>query len=156
MHFSIQQLFMILYVDVSIHFHQPGPVQLLLGADVYEDLFLDERKKAHRLHYRKSIFGWVVTEVLGHVRPYQFQSFQVAVELDLARFWKVEEIPRVKPISKDNRQCVEHYDTTTYVADDGRITVRLPFKNEAVPQTTFKQQSRDCSPWSETSRITVM
>ena len=39
------------------NFHQPGPVQLLVGADVYEDLFLDERRKAHGLHYRKSIFG---------------------------------------------------------------------------------------------------
>ena len=32
------------------NFHQPGAVQLLLGADVYEDLFLDERRKAHGLH----------------------------------------------------------------------------------------------------------
>ena len=52
------------------NFHQPGPVQLLLGADVYEDLFLDERKKHHGLHYRKSIFGWVVTGVLSQVRAY--------------------------------------------------------------------------------------
>ena len=81
------------------NFHQPGPVQLLLGADVYEDLFLDERKKDHGLHYRKSIFGWVVTGVLSQVHAYQCQSFQVAVELDLARFWEVEEIPRVKPMS---------------------------------------------------------
>ena len=66
---------------------------------------LDERRKAHGLHYRKSIFGWVVTGVLSQVRTYQFQSFQVAVELDLARFWEVEEIPRVKPMSKENRQC---------------------------------------------------
>ena len=119
------------------NFHQPGPVQLLLGADVYEDLFLDERKKAHGLHYRKSIFGWVVTGVLSQVRAYQCQSFQVAVELGLARFWEVEEIPRVKPMSKENRQCAEHYDTTTYVADDGRITVRLPFKSEARPSNNF-------------------
>ena len=77
------------------NFHQPGPVQLLFGADVYEDLFLDERKKDHGLHYGKSIFGWVVTGVLSQVRAYQCQSFQVAVELDLARFWEVEEIPRV-------------------------------------------------------------
>ena len=90
------------------NFHQPGPVQLLLGADVYEDLFLDERRKAHGLHYRKSIFGWVVTGVLSQVRTYQCQSFQVAVELDLARFWEIEEIPRVKPMSKELRQCVEH------------------------------------------------
>ena len=68
------------------NFHQPRAVQLLLGADVYEDLFLDEKKKDHGLHYRKSIFGWVVTGVLSQVHAYQCQSFQVAVELDLARF----------------------------------------------------------------------
>ena len=120
------------------NFHQPGPVQLLLGADVYENLFLDERKKHHGLHYRKSIFGWVVTGVLSEVRAYQCQSFQVAVELNLARFLEVEEIPRVKPMSKENRQCVEHYDTTTYVAEDGRITVRRPFKSEARTSNNFQ------------------
>ena len=119
------------------NFHQPGPVQLLLGADVYENLFLDERKKDHGLHYRKSIFGWVVTGVLSQVRAYQCQSFQVAVELDLAHFWEVEEIPRVKPMSKENRQCEEHYDTTIYVADDGRIRVRLPFKSVARLSNNF-------------------
>ena len=60
------------------------------------------------------------------------------MELDLARFWEVEEIPRVKPMSKENRQCVEHYDTTTYIAEDGRITVRLPFKSEARPSNNFQ------------------
>ena len=139
------------------NFHQPGPVQLLLGADVYEDLFLDERKKDHGLHYRKSIFGWVVTGVLSQVHAYQCQSFQVAVELDLARFWEVEEIPRVKPMSKENRQCEEHYDTTTYVADDGRITVCLPFKSDARPLNNFHTaKQRLCSLWSENSRIRVM
>ena len=120
------------------NFHQPGPVQLLLGANVYEDLFMDERKKHHGLHSRKSIFGWVVTRVLSQVRAFHCQSFQVAVELDLARFWEVEEMPRVKPMSKENLQCVEHYDTTNYVAEDGRITVRLPFKSEARPSNNFQ------------------
>ena len=59
------------------------------------------------------------------------------MELDLTRFWEVEEIPRVKPMFKENRQCEEHYDTTTYVTDDGRITVRLPFKSEARPSNNF-------------------
>ena len=72
------------------------------------------------------------------MRPYQCQCFQVAVELDLARLWEVEEIPRVKPMSKENRQFADHYDTTTYVADDGCITVRLPFKSEARPSNNFQ------------------
>ena len=33
---------------------------------------------------------------------------------------------------------MEHYDTTTYVADDGRITVRLPFKSEERPSNNFQ------------------
>ena len=41
-------------------------------------------------------------------------------------------------MSKANRQCVENYDTTTYVADDDRITVRLPFKSEACPLNNFQ------------------
>ena len=60
------------------------------------------------------------------------------MELDLASFWEAEEIPRVNPMSKENRQCVEYYDTTTYVADDGRTTVRLPFKSEARPLNNFQ------------------
>ena len=123
------------------NFHQPGAIQMLLGADVYEDLFLDERKKHHGLHFRKSIFGWVVTGVLSHVKASQcqsFHSFQVAVELDLARFWEVEEVPRVKQMTKENRQCVEHYDSTTYTADDGRITVHLPFKSDARPSNNLQ------------------
>ena len=95
------------------NFHQPGPVQVLLGADVHEDLLLDKRKKDHGLHYRKSIFGCVVTGVMSHVRDYQCQSFQVAVELGMACFWEFEEIPRVEPMSKEHRQCVKHYHTTT-------------------------------------------
>ena len=69
----------------------------------------------------------MVTEVLSQERAYKGQSFRIAVELYHARFWEVEEIPRLKLMSKEIRQCVEHSDTTTYVADDGRITVRLPF-----------------------------
>ena len=78
------------------------------------------------------------------------------MEQDLARVWEVEEIPRVKPISKENRQCVEHYDTTTYVADDGCITVHVLSNLRHVLRTTFKQPSRDCSPWNENSRIMFM
>ena len=33
---------------------------------------------------------------------------------------------------------MENYDKTTYVADDGRITVRLPFKSEALPSNNFQ------------------
>ena len=76
------------------NFHQPGAIQMLLGANVYDNLFLDEWKNYHGLHFRQSIFGWVFTGVVSHVNASQgqsFQSFQVAVELDLAHFWEAKD-----------------------------------------------------------------
>ena len=138
------------------NFHQPGPVHLLLGADVYEDPFLDKRKKHHGLHYRKSIFGWVVTGVLSQVRAYQCQSFQVAVELDRARFWEVEEIPRMKPMSK---KIVKVWSITTQQPMLLKMAASLfvCLSNlRHVHRTTSKQPSRDYSPWNENSRIRMM
>ena len=137
-------------------FHQPDPAQLLLGADVYEDLFLDERRKAHGLHYRKSGFGWVVNGMLSQVRAYQCQSFQVAVELDLAGFWEVEEIPRLKPMCK---KIVNVWSITTQrpmlLMMAASLFVCLSNLRH-VPRTTFKQPSKDCSLWNENSKIMIM
>ena len=191
-----------------------------VGADVYEDFFLDEKKKDHGLHYRKSIFGWVVTGVLSHVRGYQqssscsrtrpcsllggreesssdadvqwksslcgtlqhidlfciwrlhhcllpfkvwstfFEQFSnsqaeivrsgaetqwsrwsaAAVSWIQSRnvyFWEVEKIPRVTPMFNENRHCVEHYNTSTYFAYDGCITVCCPLKSEARSSNNF-------------------
>ena len=44
----------------------------------------------------------------------------------------------MKPMSDENRQCVEHYDTTTYVADDCRISVHLTFKYGARPSNNVQ------------------
>ena len=52
-----------------------------------------------------SLAGWSLECCPKCVPTNHCQSFQVAVELDLARFWEVEEIPRVKRMSKENRQC---------------------------------------------------
>ena len=78
---------------------------------------------------------------MSHLQAYQSQSFEVSVELDLARIWEVEEIPQVKPMSNENVRYVGHYDTTTstaasqrpqiMAADYGRIIVCLFFKSEA-------------------------
>ena len=44
----------------------------------------------------------------------------------------------MKPMSREKRQSVEHYDTTTYVADDGGITVHLPCSSQECPSNYFQ------------------
>ena len=57
----------------------------------------------------KRIMGWTIANWLGWSLEccyacLQCRSFQVAEKLDFARFWEVEEIPRVKPLSKENHR----------------------------------------------------
>ena len=93
-----------------------------------------EVKKYQGLHYRKSTFSWVVTGMLSHERVYQPQSFQVSVELDLARSWEIEDVPRMK-----SKKIVSVYnEKMTSVADDGRITVHPAFKPESRPSNNLQ------------------
>ena len=37
---------------------------VLLGSDIYEDLFYNERFKKNGLYFRKSIWGWVISDIV--------------------------------------------------------------------------------------------
>ena len=80
--------------STDVHFYQPGPVQLLLSAIVYEDLFLDKRSgnKGGTFEMRFQA-EWLL---MPHVRAYQCLSFQDTVELGFARFWEVQAIYQVR------------------------------------------------------------
>jgi len=43
-------------------FYQPGPIDILIGNDVYERLMMAGKiEETEELFYRESVFGWVVT-----------------------------------------------------------------------------------------------
>ena len=42
-------------------FNVPGKIDILLGADVIEDVMLDNRIKDNGLHIKESLFGWIVS-----------------------------------------------------------------------------------------------
>ncbi|XP_075167697.1 uncharacterized protein LOC142239818 [Haematobia irritans] len=48
----------------------------------------------------------------------------------LARFWEIEDVPKVCTMSEEDRRCEELYLRTTYRNDNGRYVVSLPFKRE--------------------------
>ncbi|XP_075167700.1 uncharacterized protein LOC142239822 [Haematobia irritans] len=48
----------------------------------------------------------------------------------LARFWEIEDVPKVCTMSEEDRRCEELYLRTTYRNDSGRYVVSLPFKRE--------------------------
>ncbi|XP_045541461.1 uncharacterized protein LOC123722953 [Papilio machaon] len=66
---------------------------------------------------------------------------QVEVDQLLRQFWEInEDSPNVKPLSKAERQCEEHFKKTHTRNTDGRYKVRLPFKDEDAPNLGNSRQ----------------
>lgn len=128
------------------HFHKPGSIDVLLGAVVYAHIILDGIiKRNESLVALNSRLGWLVS---GEVAQSGHQSHNVVVmhtqvEVDqlLRQFWEIDEYsPNVKPLSKLEIQCEEHFKKTHTRNTDGRYEVRLPFKDEDAPSLGNSRQ----------------
>lgn len=49
----------------------------------------------------------------------------------LKKFWETEEIPEERAFSNEEKECVEHFESTIERDGDGSYVVSLPFKNDA-------------------------
>ena len=115
------------------NFSVPGKIDMLLGADIIEDLMLDNRIRDNGLILRESLLGWIVSgpilETSGVI-----STHHVTVASDgesnklLARFWELESVPEKKHRTMEEAHCEEHFDATTTRDSAGRFYVRLPFK----------------------------
>ncbi|CAF4853888.1 unnamed protein product [Pieris macdunnoughi] len=128
------------------HFHMPGSIDVLLGAVVYAHIILNGIiKRNESLVALNSRLGWLVS---GEVTQSGHQSHNVVVmhtqfEVDqlLRQFWEINEYsPNVKPLSKPEMQCEEHFKKTHTRNTDGRYEVRLPFKDEDAPNLGNSRQ----------------
>ena len=107
-------------------FNVPNKIDLLLEADVIEDILLDNKIKDNSLCIRYSVFGWVVScpvhssgsnDVVSHMTTTpQCDSDQL-----LLKFWELESVPETRHLTLDERRCEEHFDSTTKRNEDGRF-----------------------------------
>ena len=116
------------------NFSVRGKIDMLLGADIIEDLMLDNRIRDNGLILRESLLGLIV---LGPILETSgvISTHYMTVASDgesnklLARFWELESVPEKKHRTMEEAHCEEHfYDATTTRDSAGRFYVRLPFK----------------------------
>lgn len=120
------------------HFHKPGSIDVLLGADVHAHIILDGIRRHNSLLALNSRLGWLIS---GRITQTDSKSHHVVVmhtqvEVDqlLRQFWEIDEyIPNKKPLSQLETQCEEHFMKTHTRNADGRYKVCLPFKDEDTP-----------------------
>lgn len=125
------------------------PIDVLIGADIYNDVILDGVHKGDVGHPlgQRTIFGWIIS---GPIRPpspdYRESSSSSVVtkpsstvavhnsvtftslETEIKKFWEVEKLPRKVTFDEEDERCENHFRATHSRTTAGRYIVRLPFK----------------------------
>ena len=117
-------------------FNIPSKVDVLLGADVVEEILLENKIKDNGLYLRDSILGWVVSGPVATSDAHCITThLAISSEADtdqlLSKFWELESFPEQKHLTVEERKCEEHYKATTQRNIEGRFVVQMPFKEES-------------------------
>ena len=114
------------------------PIDLIIGADLYPQLIEEGLRKGpdDGIIAQATGLGWIITgsAPTSTSDPSRVASFLCHIDLNLAtlliRFWQQEEAESDKPtpLSKDERECEDHFIKTHKRRADGRYVLRLPFK----------------------------
>ncbi|XP_067209400.1 uncharacterized protein [Linepithema humile] len=120
------------------HFSSPGPIDLLLGAEVYAQILNKGiiRGQANTPIAQSTTLGWIVSGPTGTgLSQSSFSSYHVSPDKNLCiilqRFWELESVPAIhrSSLTPEEQECETHFKTTHSRNSTGRYIVRLPFKN---------------------------
>lgn len=126
-------------------FDIPGPIQLLLAADVFADSVLGQHVKGgvNQPTAFNSRFGWLLlgktclsSSALLHSMPDIDNELNSLVQ----RLWEFDSLPNSSTLTPDEMLCEQKFKTDHYRDPSGRYVVRIPFKDDSEP--TF-EGSRD-------------
>ncbi len=75
----------------------PGPIDLLLGADVYYQIVTAGAVSVKGTSFIATIFGFVISGLIDSASTEQLgvAALHSTLEIDLERFWQLEEVPDV-------------------------------------------------------------
>ncbi|XP_050065185.1 uncharacterized protein LOC126554126 [Aphis gossypii] len=123
-------------------FDTPAPVELLLGADVFPQVWFGEQYSlGHGLPTAySSAFGWVligpVSQVVSSNAHCLLATFNPSIESLMEKFWEVEEPDEAPPQFTDQGCCEAKFKAETIIDETGRYSVPLPFRQD-LPLPTF-------------------
>jgi hypothetical protein len=119
------------------HFEQPGPIDLLIGADLFYEI-LRPGRRTHPGNYpvvQETVLGWklsgrtpAVTTTSDTQRTLLVREDN-SLEINLNRFWELESV-EPSTMTPEQQACEENFLTHTSQQQDGRYIVRLPIKGE--------------------------
>lgn len=109
-------------------FYISGPIDLLLGADIYSEIILEGVLKHGKNTpvAQQTKLGWILC---GNTKTYNC-FFTLNDLKNISKFWESEEIPNENDSATSEEYCEQHYMETTERLENGRYVVQMPLKNE--------------------------
>lgn len=121
------------------HTEKQNRIDILLGAAVHGAILEPGLVKGNDGEpiAQKTQLGWIVSGGGGEI-SLQTPVFSIQVTDEhltecLTKFWETEELPSRKFLSREEQLAEDIYVQTVKRCDDGRLMVKLPFKNNGVP-----------------------
>ena len=95
-------------------FNERKPIDLIVAADVLEQILQDGSFKEGGIHFRNSIFGWIASgKQPNQDSPSLTTSLCMNAIFDLKRFWEQEELAKAKECTNEELACEKHFQETT-------------------------------------------
>lgn len=123
-------------------FSEPGPVEIIFGADVYGSLLLNGIRKGPRNTpvALRSVFGWVITcssVSANNIHSKRVLSLNTSQDDKLyellKRFWEQEEVENPTIKSFEDKECERLFIEGCRRHVSGRYIVRLPIRPNSLP-----------------------
>lgn len=119
------------------NFYQPGPINVLLGAEVFSDIIAKGLLRTNNpgIIAQNSSLGWLLSGKImqSSISPVVqacmvSENDQEGVDSLLKAFWEIEGLGSTRVLDVDDQTCEDFYDKSHYRDAEGRYVVRLPFK----------------------------
>ena len=124
------------------NFGIPSSVDALLGINLWVKIVCDGLIKTHDelVAAQKTIFGWIIyqreSEPSLNKKCSIFHA-QISHEINLSnlnsiltRFWEIEDLPIIKYVTPEQRECEKIFVDTHFRRPNGRYVVRIPFNDK--------------------------
>ncbi|XP_018577930.1 uncharacterized protein LOC108916207, partial [Anoplophora glabripennis] len=118
-------------------FYKPGPVDILLGGDVFWELLQPGEihcGKQKPTTLKNTVFGWIIAGPVGNIQQQRslcnLSLNNQELHTVIAKLWELEECSVLKPLSAEEIQFEQIFLNTTAITPEGRFCVQMPLKRE--------------------------
>lgn len=120
-------------------FDLPGPIDILLGAEVFADSLLNQHIKgnANQPIALNSVFGWLLlgkTRLASNTLVHASGKNDIDLNSLVQRFWELDCVPKASLLTPEEVFCEQKFLSDHCRDTFGRYTVRLPFKDDSEPK----------------------